>query len=288
MNEQQRTAYLEAMGIQVFVPRWTLPAARPSRQAPLPEPVQSHPSSQALGNPDFSQSGYDESNGSEPGYGASGHGFSHRETSNPAARNLTGMLSGIINQLEAKGSSHSKLPPASPAEPAASPAKRVLDVLAGPAPSEGVRFSLSLWRATEGLMVIDSHQARQALPTSTLLNNMLFAKGWRMPLARPEVLNWPMVGGTDDGGWPQACEMVQAFLNARCERQPVQSIWLMGEAAYRAVCDGSDDYQKNIGHMRDLPTLGCLAVVLPSLTDMLKSPSLKAPAWQAIKEQKIV
>lgn len=269
MNEQRRTAYLEAMGIQTFVPRWILPAARPPRQALLPEPVEPLTVD-------------------ERPAAAQVQAHAESEPRRTSTQQVTGVVSGIIGELAGKEARRAKPAPA-PEDSAQSPAKRVLDVLKGPAPTEVVNFSLSLWRINEGLMVIDSHQARQALPTHTLLSNILFAKGIRTPPGRPEVLNWPMIGGAADaeGGWLQACEMVQAFLNARFERQPVQSIWLMGEAAYRAVCAGENNYHENMGKMRDLSMLNCLAVVLPGLTDMLKSPSLKAPAWQAIKAQKI-
>lgn len=269
MNERQRTEYLEAMGIQTFVPRWVLPAAAPCRQAPLPEPVEAANAVASVEAPD------------KP-LGQSELGQSKGEPRKASIQRV----SGIIGELAGKEPARAE-PKAAPG-PAASQAKRVLDVLAGPAPTETVHFSLSLWRVSEGLMVIDSHQTRQALPTNTLLSNILFAKGLRAPLPRSEVLNWPVPGAVDgEGGWTQAREMVQAFLNARFERQPVQSVWLMGEAAYRAVCAAEDDYHENIGQLRDLSALGCLAVVLPSLTDMLRSPSLKAPAWQAIKAQKI-
>lgn len=270
MNERRRTEYLEAMGIQTFVPRWILPAARPSQQAPLPEP-------EAVESPAKDE---------RPAM-AQTQALAASETRATSTQRVTGVVSGIIGELAGQEAMRAK-PESAPSASIHTPAKRVLDVLEGSPTTEIVSFSLSLWRVSDGLMVIDSHQAKQALPTHTLLSNILLAKGMRTPLSRPEVLSWPMVGGAaDEGGWQQACEMVQAFLNARFERQPVQSVWLMGEAAYRAVCAGEDHYRENMGKMRDLDTLNCLAVVLPSLTDMLKSPSLKAPAWQAIKVQTI-
>lgn len=270
MNERQRTAYLEAMGIQAFVPRWVLPAAAPSRQAPLPEPeplaaADAVPSEELA----LDEAAVVQANG-EP-----------RKAPN---QRVAGVVSGIMGELAGR----EPAPVEPKADPATSQAKRVLDVLAEPVPTETVHFSLCLWRVTDALMVIDSHQTKQALPTNVLLSNILFAKGLRASLPRPEVLNWPVPGVVEgEGGWTHAREMVQAFLNARFERQPVQAVWLMGEPAYRAVCSAEGNYQESTGQLRDLAALGCLAVILPSLTDMLRSPSLKAPAWQAIKAQKI-
>lgn len=267
MNERQRTEYLEAMGIHVFVPRWILPAAAPSVQAPLPAAHVQPAVEQALDH-----------DGGPP---------AERQPRKEAGQQVTGLVSDIIGELAGKESVRSGQSSA-PADPASSPAKRVLDVLGSAPPVEAVHFSLTLWRVSESLLVIDSHQARQALPTGALLGNMLFAKGLRTQLPSSEVLGWPMVGSKEgEGGWEQASEMVLAFLNARFERQPVQYVWLMGEAAYRAVYAGESDYQESIGQLRDLTTLGCSGVVLPSLADMLKSPSLKAPAWQAIKAHRV-
>lgn len=272
MNERQRAEYLEAMGIHVFVPRYILPSASASRQALLPEPSVIEAEREA-GSVDTTLNQTERT----PVAGGGEQNSNHR---------VSGLVSGIIDELAGKEPVvRSKVP----VDAAHSPAKRVLEALEAPAPVETVHFSLSLWRVSESLLVIDAHQARQALPTGTLLSNMLFAKGLSSPLPPSEVLAWPMVGSRpDEGGWLQASEMVQAFLNARLERQPVQFIWLMGEAAYRAVFAGESDYQECFGQLKDLPALGCLATVLPSLQDMLKTPSLKAPAWQAIKAQKVV
>lgn len=267
MDEQRRAVYLEAMGIEMFVPRYILPAATAPVQAPLPAPATLAADVQP-----------DESDSLQGAEGAENP---------PGPTKVGGMVSGIIGELSGEKSSRAQPRAQQGAEPS-SPAKRVLDVLEQPAPAESIHFSLNLWRVSERVLIIDSHQSRQALPTGALLSNILFAKGLRVSLPRPEVLVWPMAGAAvGETGWPHACEMVQAFLKARCDRQPVRTIWLMGEAAYRAVFAGADDHGENIGKLRELGSLGASALVLPSLADILKSPALKAPVWQAVKAQDV-
>lgn len=260
MNERQRTQYLEAMGIQTFVPRRVLPAAATPRQAPLPQTPKQP-----------------EVNTERQPAAATAPATANRGEPRAAG----GMVSGIMGELQER----TKRTPAATAEQSA-PAKKVLAALDDNPSEQAVHFALSLWRVSPSLLVIDSHQSKQALPTGTLLKNILFAKGLRVDLSRPEVITWPMVGG-NGGGWLQAREMVHAFLQARLERQPLASMWLMGEAAYCAVCIGDEGYQQCIGQLRDLSSFACVATVLPSLADMLRNPSLKAPVWQAIKAQKI-
>lgn len=263
LNERQRTQYLEAMGIHTFVPRRVLPGAAAPKQAALPQvpaPAQSNPAQQSAATV------------VPPKAGAT------PAPSTPRA--ASGMVSGIVGELQERVKR-----PAGAGEQRSSPAKRVLAALDDKATEQTVHFALSLWRVSPSLLVIDSHQSKQALPTGTLLNNILFAKGLRASLARPEVLTWPMAGGS--GGWLEAREMVHAFLQARLERQPVTSLWLMGEASYRAVDANDEDYQQCIGQLHDLTSFNCVATVLPGLADMLRNPSLKVPAWQAIKAQKI-
>jgi hypothetical protein len=281
MNERQRMAYLDAMGVSMFVPRWILPSAAISRQALLPQPVAGEEFESQLDATHLSVTD------------ASPTSLDQRSRAG-STQPVMGVVSGIIGELASKESSRAKsatTPEKRAVEEVSngSPARAILNALAGADAQAKVRFSLSLWRVNDNLLVIDSHQARQALPTTTLLSNILFAKGIVAPLASAEVLHWPMLASSSagGGGWSEASEMVLAFLRARFERQPAQYLWLMGEAAFRAVCVSDDEYHSSIGQMRDLGGLGCMAVVLPSLADMLTRPELKAPTWQAIKAHKL-
>jgi hypothetical protein len=145
------------------------------------------------------------------------------------------------------------------------------------------RFSLSVWRPSAALMVVDTRPDGQALPTDALLHNILRAKGIEFGPASPDVLRWPPLAGQGMDTWAAAREMTMAFLQVRLERQPASYLWLMGENAYRAAVADDRPYVEALGQALNLETLGTLALVLPSLSDMLRQPHLKAITWSAIR-----
>ncbi len=247
MNERQRMQYLEAMGITMFVPRWILPRARMSAQLAVAEPeveeVEKPPVESA-------------SAPSQP-------------AELPAApRPVQAAVNEIMDNLRPQTRSE-----ASPIEESA-PARA--------ASEQPVQFALSIWRPVPALMILDTRHTGQALPTHALLENILRAKEVALPPAKPDILLWPPAGVTSASGWGAAREMVQAFLQARLERQPARYLWLMGESACHAVLP-DHPYQDNLGRAINLDSLATLAVVLPSLADMLLQPELKAHTWAAIR-----
>ncbi len=255
MNERRRLEYLQVMGITQFVPRFMLPAARASALLPPTE----EPSAEAAPATVVSSENFR----------ATERPVANTPAAPPVTRALAGVVDGLMDVLAPER------PPATEPEgrPDTPPA------LTAPTP-----FALSIWRASPALMVVDSRYAAQALPTQTLLQNMLLAKGVADFGQKPDVLQWPPIAGARNlGDWAAAQEMVLAFLQARLERQPVQYLWLMGDNAMRAVAPAGKSYGNTLGQALNLDTLGALAVVLPSLADMLLNPALKAVAWRAIR-----
>ncbi len=249
MNERQRMQYLEAMGITMFVPRWILPRARMSEQLAVveleDEEVEKPPVESA-------------SAPSQP-------------VEMPAApRPVQAAVSEIMDTLRPQTRVE-----ASPIEESAPAPARTAD-------EQPARFALSIWRPVPALMILDTRHAGQALPTHALLDNILRAKEVALPPAKPDILLWPPAGVAATSGWGAAREMVQAFLQARLERQPARYLWLMGESACHAVLP-DHPYQDNLGRAINLDSLATLAVVLPSLADMLLQPELKAHTWAAIR-----
>lgn len=277
MNELQRTEYLEQMGIEVFVPRFVLPAAKASVLALLPVAEKIATAEEApvnlrcAGIATFSPAS-DSGVAAEP----------------PTPRKVSGVVTDILGAL---GGGKSSSVDSVVKEVAAK--NEPLVALGQPSEpkiaSEHVEFSLSLWRVSESLLVIDTRHPKQALPTSGLLSNILFAKGLKQRLPAPEVLSWPLFDHAESrGGWSEAGEMVNAFLNARVGVQPVQYIWLMGESAYNSVAHSqSKNYTEQIGAALDMPEFSALALVLPSLTDMLLTPELKRQTWNAIRPYRV-
>lgn len=144
-------------------------------------------------------------------------------------------------------------------------------------------FALSIWRPSTALLVLDARPSGQALPTQSLLRNILRAKGIETLSGAPDVLRWPPMAGQPAGTWAAVHEMTLAFLQARLELQPASYLWLMGENAYRAVVTDGKAYGECLGQALNLETLATLALVLPSLSDMLHQPHLKAITWSAIR-----
>jgi hypothetical protein len=250
MNERQRMQYLEAMGITMFVPRWILPGARMSAQLAVAEPEVERAVEQA----------------------AVESAAAPLEVAEiPAApRPVQAAVSEIMDTLRPRASVET--PPVE--EPGSTPTPAVVE--------QPVQFALSIWRPVPALMILDTRHAGQALPTQALLENILRAKEVALPPAKPDILLWPPAGVVPTPGWGAAREMVQAFLQARLERQPARYLWLMGESACHAVLP-DHSYQDSLGRAINLDSLATLAVVLPSLADMLLQPELKARTWAAIR-----
>jgi hypothetical protein len=267
MNERLRMEYLEAMGITMFVPRRILPGARASTQAVVPQVVSAEEAPAVDRRPAEVVS--------------LAEAVSLKEVQSPnqervpptqelpaAPRQIQAAVSDIMETFSRPASRADALP-----ESAGAPAA----VTEPP-----VQFALSIWRPSPALMILDSRHAGGALPTQALLENILRAKGLSLPPSKPDILVWPHGGMAPAPGWDAAREMLQAFLQARLERQPAQYLWLMGESACNAVL-ADRSFQESLGLAINLDTLASLAVVLPSLADMLQQPALKARTWAAIR-----
>lgn len=251
MNERQRMQYLEALGVEMFTPRWVLPGAQLSRQCQLPV---------AEADTALVQAGKPVSQG-----GASrraGHVGGAQERPRPA----TGSL---VDSLLDTGS------PQPPAVAVASERAAAFIATAGEKKQKAA-FSLAFWRIHSQVMVVDSRQPSKALPTETLLRNIVAGLGLRKPLPRAEIQNWPLAGGGDQG-WDAAREMIQAFLESRLLSHPVRYLVLMGADAVKVILDNPDTA---IGRRVNVDTFACDALTAPSLTDLLLEPRQKAVLWR--------
>ena len=254
MNERLRMEYLDAMGITMFVPRRVLPCARASVAAMVP-----------LAVPQVADA-------EEPRIPESLHPTAEIELKQEIPDNPRPIQTSVNDIME------TFTRPARPAEVMPPPAVVAPTGAAEPP----VQFALSIWRPSPALMILDSRHAGGALPTHALLDNILRAKGLASRLSKPDVLIWPPAGMAPMPGWDAAREMLQAFLQARLERQPAQYLWLMGESACSAVLAGRS-FADSLGLAINLDNLASLAVILPSLAEMLQQPSLKARTWAAIR-----
>lgn len=254
MNERLRMEYLDAMGITMFVPRRVLPCARASVAAMVPLAVPQVADAEEPPTPESSHPTVE---------------MELRQNIQDAPRPIQTSVNDIMESFTRPVRQVEIIP-----EPAV--------VAPTGAAEPPVQFALSIWRPSPALMILDSRHAGGALPTHALLDNILRAKGLASQLSKPDVLSWPPAGMAPMPGWDAAREMLQAFLQARLERQPAQYLWLMGESACSAVLTGRS-FADSLGLAINLDNLASLAVVLPSLADMLQQPSLKARTWGAIR-----
>lgn len=267
MNEQRRMQYLDAMGIDMFVPRFVLAGAALSSQCELPQVKES----KALAGVQGAAGVLGEITGaSSP---------SVAPASEPVVERPSRAPLGLVAEPEK----------VKPQKSSSSTVSSILaELKAKTVVKPSAKFFLQLWRVHENLLVVDSRKPGQALPTEVLLTNILKAYG-QIPQALPraEKLQWPMVDdATKDHSWAAAQEMVQSFLEGRLLSSPVKHILLFGNDAVRAVLgDGElpEDAKPECFH-KPADAFACEAYCMPSLGEILLQPLLKRPVWQLLLE----
>ncbi|PCK08448.1 MAG: hypothetical protein COA42_09140 [Alteromonadaceae bacterium] len=275
MHERHRMQYLDAMGIDTFVPRFVLTNCQKPTQCQLPEPLEV-PGALTQGG----------SNGSRLGDilspSAEVEGSPSKASSqNPAADTSVqakGSLRSVSDILDTTSKAISKTPQSDTGSPEIAAAD-------APPPPENAEFSLCMWRMSEDLLVIDSHRAGAALPTHALLQNILRCFNIQQPMPAAEWLKWPPeVSYNRDQSWLAAWEMVSGFLDSRLLNAGTSKrILLFGEDAFRAVSNEKPDTSRYLYKPYWLESLEAQAMVLPSLTEVLYDPSLKPPTWLALR-----
>ncbi len=269
MNELQRQQYLDAMGVDTYMPRWVLP------HAPIPVACDV---SFIPGELEAGQS-----------QGAGKTGSQAKAASNDAAAPVSTLTTGVSAAASTKPESVL----AALTEPVTSVEAAVEQVQSAektsvktPVNAEPVpQFALSIWRVSEQLLVIDSRQAQLALPTEPLLINILVALGYpRQPLPKAEVIRWPMVDNPFVGQTAaDAREMLEAYLDGKLLTHPAKHILLMGEDACRYVLPEVNSVEDQLGKAVALEHHKVDAIVVPSLSTMLLEPEQKRLTWKAIQ-----
>jgi hypothetical protein len=171
-----------------------------------------------------------------------------------------------------------------------------------------IRFSLNIWRIKNELLVIDSRQPAAALPTEKLLQNILRSIGYPLAQLPPsDLVRWPLfsskkfsnkkftnkkstqLDSNQSSEEDEARAMVQAYLSAQCSRAPIKTLLLLGvNAANFALTptegEGANTfYDLHKGTAVDTPLWESKVLVAPSLVDMLHDPMQKRVTWQALQ-----
>lgn len=251
MNELQRQTYLSALGIENYAPRWVLPSAPAAVACVMPVSEGSFgaaPSSQ-LFDSGISTNTKIENGNPSPSLLTTLADLGEKQKIPLAINAAT-----ILQQIDEK-----KAPTVQP-------------------------FSLSIYRPQPGFLIIDSRNTTLALPTELLLNNLLRAHlNSNQFTLGDEVLRWPMienrfVSRTED----DARNELQTWLAVENELRPVHTLWLMGENAVRYWLDAAVDWVAICWKKQLLKDLQLHALILPSLNQLLQSPSQKSRLWNCL------
>jgi len=283
MNEARRMQYLEAMGVDTFVPRFLLSNTLAPRLCVLP--VESQPQAVAV---------------------ASTGGLALAEVTVPkiesqSLRTLNEGLNSVLAELDldrpssrtrskptGKSSKESSSVPSEIIETQAARseinAATVLDTFTV------ANFNLGMWFSDAGIQIIDSREPTDALPTETLLNNLLTACGLSKSVLPPmEVQVWPIPGPQEgDQSWSAACDMMVDFLDARFTHSPAKGIVVLGQAATKAILGETADFEALCFSTVTPKGFNLPVTILPALRALLYTPAEKRRIWSALKPQRQV
>lgn len=245
MNEYRRQAYLDALGVEQYLPRWRLALAPEPRACALPAAQSAARTTEPAG--------------------------ARAAPSGPAP------VSDVLGSL-----GEAKAPPPEAPAPAQPP---VEEATGAPAVERIAPFTLSIWRSSLPLLVLDAREPRSALPTDRLLRNLLGALGGSDPASiREEVLPWPLV---DHPGMHLSAEdarkELHTWLEAELAARPVGRLLLMGENAARYWLPEGTDLEQARWREHRLESFDRPALMAPSLAELLREPLLKRRLWQALQ-----
>jgi len=266
MDEYHRQTYLDALGLEQYVPRWLLPLA-PEPRACVRPPVVPAREAESREQPE-SSSRADLSPSSQP-----------QAESRPQPQ-----AQAAMRQLEEGFRTAS--------EPGLETPEGPTEALPGQdQPHETPEpFSLSIWRSPLPLLVLDARQPRAAMPTGRLAANLLGAiarfSGWS--LAKDQVWEesfaWPSVHNPAVPlSAADARAELEAWLEADLGQQPVRHLLLMGEPAARHLLPRGQSYTDCLWQTIQLADFSPPALVAPSLLELLRDPTLKRRLWLALQ-----
>lgn len=257
MNEYQRQAYLSALGVENYMPRWQLPFAPESVVCELP--ISAEIFAQNL------------SARERPAQSASEISNIILGSDRQASNSPIPVAEVLLNFGEEKPKI--KNPEVSRTESVKSPSKTISP------------FSLSIWRPCTGMLIIDSRHTRLALPTELLLHNLMRALlGHDVSLGREEILSWPLVESRAvAGGFDEAQSALEVWLEVELEQRPAQKLLIMGENAAQFFLPKDKNYIDLQFQSFFFSTPSVTATVAPSLVELLQHPLLKRDLWLAMQ-----
>ncbi len=252
MHEIRRQEYLQAIGIENYIPRWKIPFAAESYFCD---------SSIELGdqaNDDITlveSIVVDTTN-------------SQQDQLQPTI-DLHQVLNGVVEKSLVKNSP--------------SRIDDILQQLVDKKSPQIPSFSLSVWRPEPDFLVVATRNVN-AMPTELLLNNFLrfYLKQNQLALME-DMLHWPAIDSSKMSLTEEdACTELQTWLSVQHEFQPIKTLWFFGDVCRYFTADfaAADteffvrDFPLKLGYAHSNQVV--MAKHFPDLSDILLHPSLKA------------
>ena len=313
MLEKHRLTYLDALGIENYMPRYQLENALPSQllsNDALREPI-------AFSTADIQDSST--SNNSVTVDDISHHDIPQNTSLNSSheaqgdstvSEAISPVVADVMNSLGIAPKTSNSVDPSSSSISAEVPntatsTQQESSLLSAKSATiqQDVRFSLNIWRIKSDILVIDSREPAAALPTERLLQNILRSIGFPLAQLPPsDLLRWPLFSSkklsnkqssetnvNQSSEEDEARAMVQAYVSAQCSRAPINTLLLLGKsAASFALTPASNEdvdtfYEQHKGTSVDTSLWDAKVLVAPSLVDMLHEPMQKKLTWQALQ-----
>ncbi len=274
MNELQRQAYIEAMGVDSYFPRFTLPGAAVSELCEIPsEFLQSELAAvetavitdDALNSVQAdSISPVENSVATAAVKGSAGNG---------SAAAMQALFADDNKRKEY--SADKTLAATSSVEPVNTDGDIIPE------------FSLSIIRGANILLVDEGLNGNvDQVEYLTLLHNMLFALGAEVQQLSIERFNWPMVKSAQfDQTALAAKQTLQAFIAKQLSQLDSSYLLVMGESAktYLAAELTSDNEKLSHGRFMSCKVLESQLICTHSASAMLINPELKREIWKDLQ-----
>lgn len=260
VDELQRRAYLDAMGVDSYMPRFVLPAAPPSLLCarPLTAPQTGTEAAKAVPARAPDQLAALRSSAPEPAPAAA----TTASAAQQGSRHLRALLDmPLVTEC---------------VEPSVAKAAVANGSAAGP-----VRFSLVVMSVSQGILVLDDAGTdAEADAHTALLHNLLFALGVDTANSSRELFAWPKTSSARlESGAAAASQSLCAFLHRLVEHSGARALLLMGSSAAAYATPGvSEQGQARYPWAR----FAVPVFTVSSALQALREPGQKAPLWREL------
>lgn len=262
MHELQRHQYLNALGIDSYMPRVLLGYAPAPRACELPvfddNQIETRPATTALVTPAQPDSEVDVSS-----------------TGAAAPTDIAATLNNALKSLDNDRPRRN--------------IEQISENLTAPKPQQGVSIMhLHFWRPLPGLLIVDEHEAASGFPKETLLSNILMltrqlsldgASGERVRIPHSQEL--ANLYSKDELG-----DELHAWLEAEVTNNGITELWVLGSTLASILMSRQEPAIKPFqrGRLNLLASVSPAVdvCILPSLTNILKEPSLKRALWHCL------